>query len=321
MSVSILIPAFRPTYLRQAIESALGQGTDDFELLISDDSGAEELRPIVETFNDPRIRYLRTPHNLGDTGNCAFLWAEARYDLIAYLLDDDLLLPGGLSALVAQAKAHPDAAFYFGNRHIIDAAGALISDTPTLLVDKIVMSQVQLSTLLVGRMQNKIGEFSNILINRAVGVTADDFVHYMGVPALICGDVAFYINASRLGPAVGVKQPVAAFRQHGDQQSSPTYNPMLAVGICEWELFLRGEYSVGRLTQPLAAKAVESLLTGYAHWSVTLPIIDQMMPGAHQLRSQILKGETAVLDQEFRDRWARFVALVKAGKLSNAGRD
>lgn len=65
MGISILIPAFRPTFLRQAICSALGQELEDFELIISDDSGGDQIRPIVERFSDPRIRYRPERTNTG----------------------------------------------------------------------------------------------------------------------------------------------------------------------------------------------------------------------------------------------------------------
>lgn len=316
-SVSILIPAFRPTYLRQAIASALTQGIEDFEIIVSDDSAGPDIRPIVEQFRDPRIRYVATPGRLGDTGNCAFLWNEARYDLLAYLLDDDLLMPHGLAEMLVQSQARPDASFYFGHRYIIDAGGRILSEPQFLASDVVALDQARMAATLVGGVRNPVGEFSNILINRAAGVTADDFVRYMGIDMQVCGDVAFYLNATRVGPAIGIKRPVAAFRRHGQQQSSPSYNPMFALGICEWELFIRGEYDAGRLPQPLALAAIDKLDAAYANWGRDHPSIGMMTPGLKALRGRVAGGETGVLDEAFRVQWQTLVDTVRAQKAAS----
>src|SRR4051794_24918931 len=111
MTVSILIPAFRPTFLRQAIASVLTQGFEDLDILISDDSGAEAVRPVVEAFGDPRIRYVRTAGRIGGAENCRALWDACRTDRLLFLFDDDLLLPHALVQLWDGLEARPGAAF------------------------------------------------------------------------------------------------------------------------------------------------------------------------------------------------------------------
>lgn len=316
MSVSILIPAFRPTFLRQAIASALSQGLDDFEILISDDSGGEAIQPVVEQFRDPRIRYMRTAGRTGATANCVALWEAARFDHLAYLLDDDLMMPHALAELTAQAQAMPDASFYFGHRYIIDAKGRILSEPQFLRADVARLDARTLSAAMVGNVRNQIGEFSNVLINRRCGVTADAFVHYAGIETPVCGDVAFYLNASRIAPAVGIKKTVAAFRRHGDQNSSPAFNPLFALGICEWELFLRGEYDDGRLTAPEALAAVDKLEKAYANWGRGHAEIGILAPGLTALRLRIEAGEKGVLDEAFRAKWAQLKDAVYARKAA-----
>lgn len=321
MSVSILIPAFRPTFLRQAIASALTQGLEDFEILISDDSGGDAILPVVEQFRDPRIRYMRTAGRTGATANCVTLWEAAQFDHLAYLLDDDLLMPHALAELYAQAVATPDASFYFGHRYIIDAHGKILSEPQFLNVDVAHLDARTLAQVMVGHIRNQIGEFSNVLINRRCGVTADAFVRYEGVETPVCGDVSFYLNASRIAPAVGIRRTVAAFRRHGDQNSSPTFNPLFALGICEWELFLRGEYDAGRLTQLEALAALDKLAKAYVSWGRTHAEIGILAPGLTALRPRIAEGESGVLDDAFRAQWAVLEEAVYRRKAAqSAGR-
>ena len=154
MGVSILIPAFRPTYLRQAIASALAQALDDFEIIVSDDSGGEALAPIVEQFRDPRIRYIRTAGRTGATANCAGLWEAARFDLLAYLFDDDLMMPYGLAERLAQAEAEPDASFYFGQRYTIDAEGRITGEPSAQRPELVRLDARAMSANMVGQVRN-----------------------------------------------------------------------------------------------------------------------------------------------------------------------
>lgn len=317
MDVSILIPAFRPTFLRQAIASALTQGGEDFRILISDDSGGEDLLPIVESFRDPRIRYLRTAGRTGARENCRNLWLNCETERMMFLFDDDLLLPNAMAELGAVLDGTPEASFGFGRRHIIDAAGRITRqappDTPSQTIDG-----VALATALVGSVVNHIGELSNVMINRVAGVTIDDLLTYAGLDLEVNADVGFYLNATRRGPAVGLGKPVAAFRRHGAQNSSAAFNPKFPFGVVEWELFVRGEYDAGRLPQTQALKAIERLRAAYASWSKDHPEVTPMAPGLDRLADRIGRGETGTLDDAFRADWGRFAAAVQARSIGQA---
>lgn len=312
MSVSVLIPAFRPTYLRQAIASVLTQGIEDLELVISDDSGGDEVRPIVERFADPRIRYTTTGGRVGPGANCRGLWEAARHERLIFLLDDDMLLPHALVELTAQLDAHPQASFAFGPRYIVDDRGAVLKDavspisTPTLLNARSVVLS------LMRRLSNPFGELSNVLINRAVGLTADDLLVYMGHELHVVSDVGLFLNASRRGPAIATPRPVGAFRKHGSQNSSPAFNPSFAIGICEWELFTRGEYATGRLAPEEARNAVQLLDGVYRSRAAALPELALMLEGLAELGERIGRGDRDVLGPTFDAAWERMVTSVHA---------
>jgi glycosyltransferase involved in cell wall biosynthesis len=311
LSVSILIPAFRPTFLRQAIASALTQGPDDFDILISDDSGGDDVARVVETFRDPRIRYVRTPGRTGAGENCRNLWRLCERDRMIFLFDDDMLLPFAMVELAAALDATPRASFAFGRRHIIDGQGRITREAPPN-VPAAVIDGARLATAMVGSVINHVGELSNVMINRAAGVTVDDLLQYFGFDLYVVADVALYLNATRRGPAVGLGKPIAAFRKHGAQNSSATFNPKFPFGIVEWELFIRGERQAGRLPQAEALQAIEKLRGAYRSWSAGHPEVAIMEPGLETLAGRIADGETQVLDAAFRSDWDRFAAAVAA---------
>jgi glycosyltransferase involved in cell wall biosynthesis len=94
--VSICIPAVKsPTITARALQSALSQDFEEFEVVVTDDTGGA-LRDVVLAANDPRVRYQANPTRLGYVGNHLAAIRLARGRLIAFLHDDDRLLPGYL---------------------------------------------------------------------------------------------------------------------------------------------------------------------------------------------------------------------------------
>lgn len=315
MSVSILIPAFRPRFLGQAIASALAQGHEDFELIVSDDSGGPDVLPVVEQFRDPRICYVATTGRTGSVENARGLWRLAKYDLIKYLFDDDLLMPHAVGDLVDLLEGAPDAGLAFGRRQIVNEKGRVSWEPPPFKTERVRLDRQSTAESCVGTITNPIGEFSNILINRARGVTDLDFLSYQGIEMRVMSDVGFYLNVARNSACVGQSRLIGSFRKHDEQNSSPAFNPVFALGICEWEVFLRGEYSDGALSKASALAAVAKLGNAYRQWSISLPLISQMASGLAALRERIEDGETAILDDDFRSRWDVLVETVMEEKV------
>ena len=313
MSVSILIPAFRPTFLVQAISCALAQSYEDFELIISDDSGGSDLLPIVERFRDPRIRYVTTAGRTGAAENVRNLWRLAKYDLLKFLLDDDLIFPHAVGDLVDLIGGAPGAGFAFGRRLVVDEHGRVVQEPQAFASPKVILNHATATEIMVKSISNPIGEFSNILIDRT-RCTLTDVLTYKGFEMRVMADVGFYLNATRGSHCVGQNRMVGSFRRHADQNSSPAFNPMFAIGICEWEIFLRGEYADGALSKDGALGAVVKLGAAYETWSKSLPLIGQMAQGLAALRERIQDGETAFLDDDFRTRWDRLVETVLEDK-------
>ena len=66
MKFSVTIPTYKSRFLKEAIESVVGQTYADWELVIVDDCSPEPLKEIVEPFlSDSRISYYRNEKNCG----------------------------------------------------------------------------------------------------------------------------------------------------------------------------------------------------------------------------------------------------------------
>jgi glycosyltransferase involved in cell wall biosynthesis len=93
-------------YLRECIDSVLGQTFHDFEFLIVDDGSTDDSVEIVESYADPRIRLIRREHDYIASLNC--LIDEARGEYIARMDADDVMLPHRLQQQFDYMESHPD---------------------------------------------------------------------------------------------------------------------------------------------------------------------------------------------------------------------
>ncbi len=106
----------------EALQSALAQDLDDFEVVVCDNASEDGTRAFMERQRDPRLRYHRHETNIGANGNFNACLDLARGDYFLLLHDDDVLEPGFLQrALEAIGSRRPGVALG-GVRHI-DGAG------------------------------------------------------------------------------------------------------------------------------------------------------------------------------------------------------
>jgi len=133
MRVSVLIPTYRrPAQLAQALESLAWQDRELIgEILVGDDSPAslraENEAVIAASAVADLVRYLPNEPALGNYPNQWSLGAQARFDHIMILHDDDQLQEGGLDVLVRACMTETDerVRIWFGKDVIMDAAGQI----------------------------------------------------------------------------------------------------------------------------------------------------------------------------------------------------
>lgn len=123
MKFSITIPAYKQKYLSEAIESCLAQTYQEFEVIIVDDASPEDLKSVVDKFDDTRIRYYRNEKNCGalnvvDNWNICLSYATGDY--VICMGDDDKLLPNCLETYASLMEKYPNLSIYHGLTEIID---------------------------------------------------------------------------------------------------------------------------------------------------------------------------------------------------------
>lgn len=120
---SILIPAYKSKFLFEAIDSCLQQSYKNLEIVIVDDASPENLKIIVDKFNDSRIRYYRNEKNCGalnvvDNWNICLSYAKGDY--VICMGDDDKLLPECLLEYNELIEKYPNIGLLHGWTEIIN---------------------------------------------------------------------------------------------------------------------------------------------------------------------------------------------------------
>jgi len=109
-TVAVLMCAYNSeSFIREAIESILGQTYRDFEFIIIENGSTDSTWDIIQSYADPRIRAFRTPLQQL-TFNLNFGLVQTEADYIARMDADDIAEPTRIARQVEYLDAHPDVA-------------------------------------------------------------------------------------------------------------------------------------------------------------------------------------------------------------------
>jgi glycosyltransferase involved in cell wall biosynthesis len=127
---SVVIPCFNSLkYLPETLSTVLGQTFDDFEVVLVDDGGSDNLTEWAATFpngnGDPRVRVVRQ-ENAGVSAARNLGVTSAQGEVVVFCDSDDLWAPTLVAELVGALERNPAAGLAYGWYDLIDGDG-----TPT----------------------------------------------------------------------------------------------------------------------------------------------------------------------------------------------
>ena len=105
--MTVVIAAYNRSHvLRFALASALRQSYRDLEILVIGDACTDDSQQVVESFADPRVRWINRTHNSGSQAGPNQSGLEvAQGELVAYLGQDDLWREDHVALLVGHQRA------------------------------------------------------------------------------------------------------------------------------------------------------------------------------------------------------------------------
>jgi len=217
--VSVVMPAYKPRFLAQALDSVAAQTHRPLELVVCDDSGDERIEEMVAGFAarvDFPVRYARNGERLWETRSTARAIAMARGEFVKFLHDDDVLAPDCIAALLAALRAAPRATLAAARRHLVDEHGRRLADElPTAFParEDVRIDGDSLVAFLADHTVNFIGEPSAVLCRRApLAALGDDLPVLGGVRVGWVADLALYVKLLRGGELAMLARPLLQFR-------------------------------------------------------------------------------------------------------------
>lgn len=125
-TVSIITPTYnQASFLRDTIESVLGQDYPHVEHIILDDGSTDETASILSEYTG-RLAWESQP-NMGQTPTINKGWQRCRGEILTWLNSDDTFLPGALTRAVELLQQKPEVGIVYGDTLFTEADGTPIA--------------------------------------------------------------------------------------------------------------------------------------------------------------------------------------------------
>ena len=129
--LSIGLPVYNgERYLSQSLDSLLAQTFADFEVIVSDNASTDSTQEICREYAslDPRIRYCRSPVNVGAPQNYKRAFDESSGRYFKWHTSDDLVGPQFVERCMDALTADPRIVLVYTKSQLVDDVGAYIAD-------------------------------------------------------------------------------------------------------------------------------------------------------------------------------------------------
>lgn len=224
-TITILLPVYgRSELLEEALESVLALNNQEWQLLIADDGSDALTQSFLSQWlvdhDDPRIRWVKRPKNLGLFANLNQAIKEARTEWVFLLCSDDLLNTTALDQLNALRKNWPEAELILSTFESINADGSQRPADSAWHHDQIsrqtalIQPDLMLPELL--RLGSVNGNLTGMAFTRTLwqrtGTFREDWRH--------AADWEWLVRAAEQGPLVLNRSPLAQIRTHDSQLSN-----------------------------------------------------------------------------------------------------
>ena len=128
--VTILMTVYNGEgYLRECVDSVLGQTFKDFEFLIIDDRSSDNSRDIINSYKDKRIHLIKNDVNLGQVKSLNIGLDNARGEYIARMDQDDMMMENRLERQVGFLDRKKDISVVGTWGEVIDEEGKVFTRT------------------------------------------------------------------------------------------------------------------------------------------------------------------------------------------------
>jgi glycosyltransferase involved in cell wall biosynthesis len=221
--VSVIVPIYNQApFIRETVESALGQDYENLELVLSDDGstdGTGEILREYEAADRERVKVVASGRNTGIAGAFNRGLDVHTGDYIAWLGGDDLMLPGKVSRQVAVLEERRDAIGCCHDAEVFDSTSGRVYGRFTEIYN--------------GRRGVREGGVELLLDPGYLMLPTTMMVRSAAVGSLrfdprirVSNDWLFDIQLFRHGRIVGIDDVLARYRRHEGNATSQTHDTL-----------------------------------------------------------------------------------------------
>ena len=226
MKYTFLMPAYKARFIRQAIDSILAQTYKDFILIVSDDCSPEDLRAIVQEYDDSRLVHRRNEQNIGGKDLVAhwnLLLGLAESDYVILAPDDDYYAPNFLEEIDKLATKHQ-------NVDVLKCRAQMVDDKVEIFAKDMIYEEVisQLDNAYSQTLGNFVSGIGNYVFSTKALCDIGGFVQY---PRSWWSDVMTHLKLSKNGMAV-TRDILFSFRQSEVSISTGEYSTNSSIEKC-----------------------------------------------------------------------------------------
>ena len=203
----------RPTLVLRAVQSALNQDFDSFEVIVSDNSTNDETKPLLSKIQDSRFHYKKRTPPLAPIEHLNAILKDVTAEYFMIFHDDDLMHPGMVETLFKKINDKPDVMAIGSNAKVIKNGKLRRKNFNNKLKhDLIIKNRNYLAKLYLN---DFIVPFPSYLYRKKVAI---ELSLNPGHGGKYC-DAAFIINLTSLGDVVFCAAPLMNSYKHPSQDS------------------------------------------------------------------------------------------------------
>ncbi|MEK7594261.1 MAG: glycosyltransferase [Patescibacteria group bacterium] len=201
--VSVLMSVYNSEeFLREAIDSILGQTYKDFEFIIINDGSTDDSLNIIKSYGDSRIRLI-SRDNKGLTASLNEGLELAKGEYIARQDSDDVSVPTRLQKEVDYLDANPKTGLVGSNYTVMDVDGKKLTTTNVFTAP----ADLKLTQITC----NQYGHGS-VMIRKSVLAETGDYDKGVGYVE----DYDLWTRISRVADIANIEQPLYLYRRNDD---------------------------------------------------------------------------------------------------------
>ena len=231
--VSVLMPIYQTSdeYLREAIDSILAQSYKDYEFIILNDSPENpDLKAMVESYTDIRIRYYENSKNLGIAGSYNRLLELATCEYVAMMNHDDISHPDRIKLQVEYMDAHPE----------IGALGTAFKKFGEINRFKTVINKVDDASIRSLFLFKVPLHHPTVMFRRKLII--ENNIHY-NTNYISLNDRQFFYDISKVSKLANLPQVLYKYRFH-PQMASKIFKPEVFVEKCNFHTMWLDEHNI-----------------------------------------------------------------------------